>query len=367
MRKNLKTALFIAVGLLLWLLSGLFFGESGPDDHPALAGLEHSGTSTAADPVRVRARVVQAESRIRFVILRGRTESKRSVDVKAEISGKVISRPVERGMHVQRGDLLCELSIDDRGSSVTEALAAFEDAEIEYQGSLKLKEQGLQSQTAIASAKARLEGARAQLSRQNLNLARTRIVAPFDGVIENLHMNVGDFATRGAACATLLDLDPMLVSADVTEREVEHLKLDDRVSGETSTGRTISGKLTFIGKQSDPVTRTYPVEITVENGDYSLRSGLTTSVRIELDRVNAHLLSPALFTLNDRGEMGIRTVGDSDIVEFHAVSVIEDTPKGAWVKGLPQVTRLITVGQESVLSGQTVEAVYPENAGASPQ
>jgi multidrug efflux system membrane fusion protein len=360
MRKNLKTALFIAVGLLLWLLSGLFFGESGPDNHPTLASVQDSARPAGSEPVRVRARIVEAEVRTRFVILRGRTESKRSVDVKAEIAGKIVSRPVERGMRVQRGDLLCELSIDDRVSSVTEAQAALEDAEIEYQGSLKLKEQGLQSQTAIARAKSRLETARAQLRRQDLNLERTRIVAPFAGAIEQLQMNVGDFASRGSVCATLLDLDPMLVSANVTEGEVEYLNLGDSVSGETSTGRAVRGKLTFIGKQSDPVTRTYPVEITVENGDFSLRSGLTTSVRIELDKVNAHLLSPALFTLNDRGEMGIRVVGESGVVEFYPVIVIEDTGAGAWVTGLPQVTRLITVGQEFVLAGQAVDAVYPQ-------
>ena len=171
-------------------------------------------------------------------------------------------------------------------------------------------------------------------------------------------MNVGDFAVTGSVCATLIDLDPMLVSADVTEAEVERLALGDKVSGQTMTGREITGVLTFIGKQSDPVTRTYPVEVTVENPDYSLRSGLTTSLRIAIDEVPAHLLSPALFTLDDSGQMGVRVVGDDNIVEFHTVKVIEDTPQGAWVTGLPATTRLITVGQEFVLSGQTVEPIY---------
>ena len=116
--------------------------------------------------------------------------------------------------------------------------------------------------------------------------------------------------------------------------------------------------LTFIGKQSDPVTRTYPVEITVENSDYSLRSGLTTTLRVAVDEVPAHRLSPALFTLDDSGQMGVRIVGDDNIVEFHTVSVIEDSPQGVWVTGLPETTRLITVGQEFVLQGQVVEPLY---------
>ncbi len=239
-----------------------------------------------------------------------------------------------------------------------QAEAALTDAEIEYQGALKLKQQGLQSETAIARAASRLATAEADLERQSLNLQRTEILAPFAGVVEELPVNIGDYAVRGSVCATLIDLDPMLVTADVTETEVESLSLGDRVEGRTVNGRQVSGLLTFIGKQSDPVTRTYPVEVTVENSDYSLRSGLTTTLRITLEKVPAHRLSSALFTLDDRGEMGVRVIGDGNVVEFHKVQVIEDTPQGVWVTGLPETTHLITVGQEFVLAGQTVDPIY---------
>jgi multidrug efflux system membrane fusion protein len=156
----------------------------------------------------------------------------------------------------------------------------------------------------------------------------------------------------------------MLVRADVTESEVESLRLGGRVSARTSTGRDIEGVVTFVGKQSDPVTRTYPVEITLENADYSIRSGLTVSVRFGLGEVQAHQISPALFTLDDQGEMGVRTIDKSNRVKFHTVRIIEDGTEGVWVTGLPKTTRLITVGQEFVSAGQVVEPVYPDERGA---
>jgi multidrug efflux system membrane fusion protein len=365
MSKNLISATIVAVGLLLWLGSGVFFGESAPQEHPTLAVQEQESVGAAAgDPAQVRAEVIRSESRTRFLVLRGRTESKRAVEVKAELAGTVVSRPVERGMRVKEGDLLCEVAVDDREAAVVEAEATLEDARIQYEGSLKLKEQGLQSRTAIAAAAARLEAARAQLRRQVLNLERTRISAPFSGVVEDLHMNTGDYAVPGAACATLIDLDPMLVRADVTETEVESLRLGGRVSARTSTGRDIVGVVTFVGKQSDPVTRTYPVEITVENGDYSIRSGLTVSVRFGLGEVQAHLISPALFALDDEGEMGVRTVDRSNRVRFHKIRIIEDGSDGVWVTGLPKTTRLITVGQEFVSVGEIVEPVYSDERSA---
>jgi membrane fusion protein, multidrug efflux system len=365
MPKKLISASIIVVVLLLWLGSGVFFGDSAPKEHAAIAVQVPSAVGPGAGgPTRVRVEISSSEARTRFLVLRGRTESKRMVQVKAEIAGKVVSRPVERGMRVAQGDLLCELAVDDRQAGVAEAQAVLEDARIEYEGALKLKEQGLQSQTAIAGSAALLEAARAQLRRQLLNLERTRVVAPFSGVVEELQMNTGDYAVPGAVCATLIDLDPMLVTADVTETEVESLALGDRVSGRiTSVGREIQGVVSFIGKQSDPVTRTYPLEITVDNPDYSIRSGLTVSVRVGLGEVRVHQISPALFALNDQGDIGVRTLDQSNRVAFHTVRIIEDGPEGVWVTGLPASVRLITVGQEFVSAGEVVEAFYSNESG----
>jgi multidrug efflux system membrane fusion protein len=365
MRKNLIIASLILAGLFFWLLSGFIFKESGGEAVLAISEQQlRAKPESEQQRVTVRAAISKAEKRARILVLRGRTESKRIVDVKAEIAGNVVKRAVERGSRVEAGELLCQLAIDDRDAAVAEATAALKDAQIEYQGSLKLKQQGLQSETAIARAKAKLESAKAQLRRQELNLARTRIVAPFSGVIENLQMNVGDYAAPGAVCATLIDLDPMLVSADVTEAEVDSMEVGTLVSGTTSSGAQIEGKLTFIGKQSDPMTRTYPIEITVENSDYSLRSGLTTTARIQLGEVYSHKISPALFTLNDAGELGVRTIGENNVVEFFSIVIIEDTTEGVWITGLPDTAQLITVGQEFVLTGQTVEPVYPADSSA---
>lgn len=365
MNKNTISASIIAVVLLLWLGSGVFFGDGSPAEHPTLAVQEQAAaTPDSREPTRVRVEVIKSDARTRFLVLRGRTESKRIVQVKAEISGKVVARPVERGMRVAQGELLCELAVDDRSVAVAEAEAALENARIEYQGSLRLKEKGLQSEVAIAGAAARQEAARAQLHRQQLNLERTRVVAPFDGVVEELHLNTGDYAVPGAPCATLIDLDPMLVTANVTETEVENLEPGDHVRGRISTGREVDGVVTFVGKQSDPVTRTYPVEITLDNADYSIRSGLTVSVHVGLGEVEAHRISPALFTLGDTGDIGVRTVDKSNRVEFRTVSIIEDGPEGVWVTGLPKTTRLITVGQEFVVAGELVVPDYPADPDA---
>lgn len=359
MSKNIVSASIVVAVLVLWMGSGAFVTESQATQREAREALILERPEPGGEePSRVRVAVTTAEARTRSVVLRGRTETKRAVEVTAEVAGQVVSRPVERGMQVTQGQLLCEIAVDDREVAVQEARAGFEQARIEHAGNLKLAKQGLLSEVAIATSEARQEAARAHLHRQELNLERTRITAPFDGVIENLHLNTGDYAMPGASCATLIDLDPMLVIAHVTESEVENLQPGSLVSGSTRLGREIQGELSFIGKQSDPVTRTYPVEITVANSDYGLRSGLTVNLRATVGQVKAHRVAPSLLTLGDDGTMGIRTLDNANRVVFNAVEIVEDGPAGLWITGLPDTVNLITVGQEYVTAGQRVEPVY---------
>jgi multidrug efflux system membrane fusion protein len=353
MSKNIVSASLVLLALALWMTSGYL--RTG---HAEESQTQRLPIKAASEDTRVRVSIIDSEPRTRQVVLRGRTESKRMVDVKAELAGAIVARPVERGMHVEKGDLLCEIAVDDREVALQEARAAWQSARIDHQGSLKLKKKGLLSDVAIANSEARQETAEANLHRQQLNLARTRIVAPFSGVVENLHLNIGDYATPGESCATLIDLNPMLVVARVTEAEVENLFPAQTVSGITATGRQLAGTVSFVGRQSDPKTRTYPIEITVDNEDYSIRSGLTVTLRIGVEKVSAHQISPSLLTLNDAGEIGLRIVDNLNRVQFKPIVIVEDSARGMWVTGLPSRVRLITVGQEYVAVGDIIEPVY---------
>ena len=360
MSKNFISASVIASLILVWLVSGLFVNPPNSVEEATSSAVIAKMKQTAPTEVvsRVRVSRINAEARRRSVTLRGRTEAKRIVEVTAEVAGQVVSRSVERGMQVSRGQLLCEIAIDDREVAVEEARAGLDKAQIEHAGSARLADQGLLSEVAIAASEARRQAAEAHLQRQILNLARTRVTAPFDGVVEDLHLDEGDYAGPGDSCATLIDLDPMLVTAQVTEEQVEYLQLGTPVSGTTRLGRPVEGELSFIGNQSDAVTRTYAVEITVDNQDYSLRSGLTVSLQVSLGDIWAHRVAPSLLSLNEQSVMGVRLIDGNNRVVFRPIEIIEDGPNGMWVTGLPSTAKIITVGQEYVREGALVDPVY---------
>lgn len=358
MKKNLILAALIAAGLVLWLLSGL--SAQRPES------LNDTRSALLAEPAETRMRVrvarFDAEQRTLTRILRGKTASKRRARVSAEIGARVIARPARRGEQVEAGAVLCELAVDDREAAVREAQANLSRAEIEFQGARALKGRELLAEIRIAQVAAQLESARTGLKRARLNLQRTRIVAPFAGVVETLHMNVGDLARAGDPCATLIDLDPLLIAANVPERDIDAIELGRAATARTSTAQRLEGEITFVGSESDPSTRTYPIEITVPNPGYRIRSGLTTVASVAGDTVLAHRVSPALFTLNDQGIVGLRGVDSANRVVFYPVDIVEDGADGAWVTGLPGVVRLITAGQEFVGAGEQVEV--QESRGA---
>ena len=359
MRGTYITAIVIALVIGLWLFSGQI-DQEGIEEHPTVAQINEARAAELQDlaPTRVRARVLNASPQVEEVILRGRTENKRTVAVKAEVAGRIVERPVERGTPVEVGDLLCRIAMDDRMAGLNEARENLNQAEIEYDGSLRLKERGFQSDTAIAQAKARRAAAQAALERSELSIARTFIRAPFAGIVEDVSLEVGDYVSPGAPCATVVDLDPMLLVGRVPEKEVRQLQVEQIVRGLLSDGREISGPISFIGLQSDTATRTYAVEVQVPNPDYELRSGITTEIHIPVAEVMAQKVSPAVFALDDEGNIGVRTVNAQNQVEYHPVEIVRTDVDGVWVSGLPDVATVITVGQEMVVPGEEVDVSY---------
>ena len=184
------------------------------------------------------------------------------------------------------------------------------------------------------------------------------MTAPFDGVIEDVHQEIGDFVTPGQSCATVVDLDPMLLRGRVSEQDVMQLQLGQNATGKLRNGSQVEGPVTFIGQQSDERTRTYAMEIELPNPDGTLRSGITTEILIPVETTLAQKVSPALFALSDGGELGIRTINSNNIVEFHTITLLSDAEDGVWVTGLPNRASVITVGQELVTAGERVDPIF---------
>ena len=359
MRSTYLWAVGIAVLLLAWLASGQLNQEPVVFD-PSIAERNEQDLNQLSDQTPTRVRVVQSQAQLktRYASVRGKTQNKRTVQVRTEIQGRVVNRAVERGQSVAANQLLCGLSVDDRQAALVESQQRVNQARIDYDGAKQLRAKGYNSESAIAAAKANLATARAELKRRDLALRKTEIRAPFAGFVEDVHLEIGDYAQPGTACATLVDLNPMLLVGRVSERVVLNIEPGIEAIGELADRSVVRGPITFVGQQDDPATRTYAIEVELNNESGKLRSGMTTQIRIPVEEAFAHKISPALFSLDNEGGYGVRVVNNDDRVEFYSVTIVAEDEDGVWVSGLPNTSNIITVGQELVISGERVDPVF---------
>ncbi len=358
-----KLAIIIALIVCLWMLSGHLFSDK-EEEATKDTGFTNLARSTIA---KVRIQHLIAEAQRIEITLRGRTEAKRIVDIKAEMGGRIIATPIERGQRVKKGAVLCEFSEDAYGAILAQAKANHEKATIDYEGALKLKEKNLLSTTSVAASKAALENAKANLKIAQLNVDHLYMRAPFNGYVEDRPAQVGALIERGGVCARLIDESTILATGQVSEREVISLTEGLPVTAQLTGGGFIKGKITFVGRTAHPQTRTYRVEATLQANGAQIRDGSTTQVAIPIDEVMAYRISPAVLTLDDEGQMGVRIVNAQKIVEFHPVQVVRETSDGVWITGLPPEIDLITVGQEFVADGDKVETIPDTPNGENPQ
>ena len=143
MKSTYTVAIVTAIVLITWLISGQIEAPEVADD------AETSGVDTLG---RVQTRISKAVPYVVQVRATGETEAKRTVKVRAESSGRVISLPVEKGVRVSKGDLLCKLALDDRKIKLEKAKSQLRHAKLEHQGLKKLRQQGLQGEVKIAAA-----------------------------------------------------------------------------------------------------------------------------------------------------------------------------------------------------------------------
>jgi multidrug efflux system membrane fusion protein len=358
-RRSYIVAGVIFLVLVAYVGSGAFGGtpKAKPDnDKPGTqAGAAGKPAQKEADIPTVRVRTILSEVRKQDHVLRGQTEALRKVIVKAETAGKVAAIRADRGARVKSGDTICELNVDERSAMLKQARAVMKQRQLEYDASRQLKDKGFRSETALAGDQAQFEAAKAQVERMEKELDDTKLRAPFDGVVDARMADIGDYLAPGQPCAMVIDQDPFLIVGQASEKDVGAIHKGDAGWANLVTGEHVQGKVRFVSKSSDTATRTFRVELEIPNKDGAIRDGVTAEMHVTGETVEAHRVSPAILSLDEKGAIGVRIVDDGHKVRWAPVKIVADTADGVWISGLPKSVMIITVGQDFVSPGQDVK------------
>ncbi|SPF76635.1 Multidrug resistance protein MdtN [Aliiroseovarius pelagivivens] len=338
------------------------------------------------------------------IVIRGRTEATRRVELRSETSGQVVSDKLAKGSTVAKGDVMCRLDPGTRDASLAEAKARLAEAKarapeaearvIEAQARLdeatinltaaeKLSEGGFASDTRVANARAGVETARAGVisarsgaassdasiqsasagvAAAEREIERLEIRAPFAGELETDTADVGTLLQPGAHCVTLVQYDPVRVVGFVSEILVDQLSTGLVANVRLASGRTLQGSVTFVADTADPVTRTFRVDVEMlpAEDEIPVRAGQTAEIVATGQGTVAHLLPQSALTLNDDGNLGVRVALGDNTAGFMPVTVVRDSLKGVWVSGLGDAADVIIIGHHYVTDGSALAITYQE-------
>lgn len=348
--KSWLISLGLVVVVVLWLISG----QIGSDEENKTATKTPAAVGNNSS---VRVRTQSAEEISRTIVVNGKTAPARMAHLAAETDGRVVSVDAERGASLEPGDVIVRLDQRDRAARLAQAEATVKQREVEYSGRRRLQSESYVSEAQLQEAIALLEAAKAELKRAQLDLGYMTIRAPFAGALQSRNVEVGDFVSRGDPVATFVDNRTIIVAANLSEFDARFVSVGDESEASLATGETVRGRIRYVAPVADEYTRTFLVEMEVDNAAGDLRAGGTAELRIPAEEVLAHRVSPSLLTLDDAGNVGVKIIDTDGLVQFVVADIALSTSDGIWLAGLPETATIITVGQGYVTSGTAVDTV----------
>lgn len=272
------------------------------------AALEQGPAALPGAVVSVDAVRIDPSERRVVVDIAAALEAVRTVQVGAEVAGRVVEVPVEEHDSIEAGAVLVRLdpalpqaAVERARASLLRARSTYELATQEHGRQQSLSGEGvgsdaefdrteseaLRSDAAVAEAQASLKDARTRLE-------KTRITAPFGGVVSELDLEPGAYVHTGDPVARVSDLSEIEVEVGVDDRQVLALSVGAkaRVEVDAFPGAWFDGVVVGLGRTPDPITRKYPVPVRVANPDERLLPGMLGRVRFELGDASTTLRIP---------------------------------------------------------------------------
>lgn len=345
-RSPVILAVVLAVALVLWLLSG--------DHYRAQQSAPAAQLVPEKQLPQVETRWSEAQPYQATQVAQGQVLPWRSVSIKAQQAGRIEALLKQQGDVVQQGDDLLRISDEGRSAMLAQAKAHLTLRQTELASAKTLGKAQFLSATELTRLESELAKAEAEMQTASLAVRQTMPQAPFSGVIDRRHVEVGDLVQNGSELLQLVQIETLKVTAQIPQQHITAMHTGQQANIRLLDGRSLQGELSFISYAADTATRSFYIEVTVDNPQQWRIAGASATVEIQLDSVQAHRISPALLSLNNNGQLTVATVNEQQQVTIYPVTILTADNNGAWVSGLPQRAHIITQGAGFVASGDTV-------------
>ena len=331
--------------LIIWMLSG----NQEQTANPQASNISEESTLMS---VVVSPSIAQTVSK--KVTVQGQVEPNRKLSLKTELDGKIAALPVTLGSRVEQGQILAKIELRARLAQREQAIANVKFQQQELAATKQLFAKKLESGSRLSLNEANLAAAKATLEQIEIEIDNATITAPFAGVYDRRYVELGDYLDKGQQVVSLVDDLKLKITAMVPQQQVEHLILGQEVIATLINGEQLSGPLTFISATSDTNTRSYRVEVLIDNSEHRRIVGMTATLAIPVNETQGHLVNASTISLDKQGRLQVKAIDDDNKVVAYVVDIVRTDADKIWLSGLPKQLNLITLGQDFVVAGQTV-------------
>lgn len=315
------------------------------------------GAGFAMPPMPVEASAVARhpiEDRLEVV---GTIDALAAVTVVGEIDALVEALPFAEGKSIHRGDLIAQLDGGQLAAEVARAEALRAQSKATYDRVKSIVGQGAGAPQDLDDAAAAMKVAEANLDLARARFAKTRIVAPFDGVVGSRRVSVGTFLRAGQPITEIANVDEMRVIFSVPERFLGDVHPGARVtvSSPAFPDTSLPGEILAVDPMIDQGTRTARVVARVQNPEKRFRPGMSANVSAVLREHTNALTIPNEAVFGSEGHTYVYVIGPDSTVHRTAVTLGSRTAEVVQVvRGLPEGAQVVKSGHQKLFEGGKV-------------
>jgi membrane fusion protein (multidrug efflux system) len=336
----------------------------------ALLSCRNQDQNLAADvEIPVSVEDLKPRSIEEYINTTGTAFPKGEIELKSKIAAAYFleknpqtGRPWQLGDRIREGMLIARLEDKEYVNSVkmeTNQLN-MELMETELRKQESLYEKGGVTLKELKTAEINYENAKTTVENSRLQLQKTRITAPIDGVIVDLpYYTQGTEVASGVTIAKIMDYKTMYMDVQLPEKYITKIKPGQKVNltNYTIPDDTIIGNITQLSPAIDPDTRTFKGSISIDNSEYLLRPGMFVKADIITSRKDSVIVIPKSIILSRQRGKTVFTVDRGIAVEKVIGTGLENLTEVEVVRGLVKDERIVTSGFETLSNRAKVKII----------
>lgn len=230
----------------------------------------------------VSAVTIQSTVYTHFADFQGTLETEKNIVVYPEIPGLLKSIHVSEGQKVKKGQLMATLSDSGLVDQLEQMELQLKLAKTTYKRQNRLWEQKIGSEIQYLQAKTQFKSLEKSVAQMKDQVAKTKLVAPFDGIIDHIIADAGSNMGPGMTpVLRIINLDDMKVTASIPEAHLPNITMNTPVVMDIPViGKTLNAKITSVGNFINPNNRSFRIEINLQNEGQELKPNMTVQLRI---------------------------------------------------------------------------------------